>query len=45
MAEILTAVATLVWPLLVLVALLVLWRPLTRLLGTADVTVEIGGQS
>ncbi|HEY7598034.1 MAG TPA: response regulator [Actinophytocola sp.] len=44
MAETFTAIAALAWPVLVFAALIVFWKPLTRLLGSADVTVEIGGQ-
>ena len=45
MAEIFTAIATLTWPLLVLAALLLFWRPLARLIGSADITVKVGGQT
>jgi len=45
MAETFTAIATLAWPLLVLSALLLFWRPVARLLGSADVSVKIGGQT
>ena len=45
MADVFTAIASLMWPLLVLAALLLFWRPLARLIGSADITVKVGGQT
>jgi hypothetical protein len=45
MADVFTAIAGLMWPLLVLLAVLLFWRPLSRLIGSADITVKVGGQT
>jgi CheY-like chemotaxis protein len=48
MPELLSAVADLAWPVIVLVGLLLLYRPLARLLRSGsereEVTIEVGGQ-
>jgi CheY-like chemotaxis protein len=44
MAEAVNAIASLLWPLLVLSALLLFHKPVSRLLRNADVTIEVGGQ-
>ena len=48
MPELLTAFATLAWPVIVLIVVLVFARPLAALIRSArdrdDVTFEIGGQ-
>ncbi|WP_225997824.1 response regulator [Myceligenerans pegani] len=43
-ADLITSVAALLWPLLVLAALLLLWRPLAALLRKSDLELELGGQ-
>lgn len=44
LADLITSVAALLWPLLVLAALLLLWRPLAGLLRRSDLELELGGQ-
>ncbi|MBL0886135.1 response regulator [Myceligenerans indicum] len=43
-ADLITSFAALLWPLLVLAALLLLWRPLAALLRRSDLELELGGQ-
>ncbi|RPF19515.1 response regulator [Myceligenerans xiligouense] len=44
LADLITSFAALLWPLLVLAALLLLWRPLAALLRRSDLELELGGQ-
>lgn len=44
LADLITSVAALLWPLLVLTALMLLWRPLAALLRKSDLELELGGQ-
>lgn len=43
-ADLIASFAALLWPLLVLAALLLLWRPLAALLRRSDLELELGGQ-